>query len=164
MPKVFLILISIFLFYVAYKYFLESRGASKGAIAPEIKTELVNGTPFDLATLRGKYVVLDFWGSWCGPCRTVIPELIKLQKDNRGQFEIVSVALEKQKGAGQNAAKLLGFNWTRQIEEVDAFVALNGIARNYGVVSIPTTFLISPEGKILGRMSVSQIRLELKMN
>ncbi len=147
--------------FLGCKFLIQNGAADAGEKAPEIKGQLISGEGFALEQLKGKYVVVDFWGSWCVPCRPVISELKKLQTENDGTFEIVSVALEKREGAGQKAAEILGLNWKYQIEEVSKFVAFNGTARDYGVTDIPATFLINPQGELVGKMHVAEIRKQL---
>ncbi|MGB0918869.1 MAG: TlpA family protein disulfide reductase, partial [Flavobacteriales bacterium] len=64
-------------------------------LAPEIEAELIDGTPFKLSELRGEYVVLDFWGSWCGPCLRDIPKLMQLHAKYGDKVVFVSVAFER---------------------------------------------------------------------
>ena len=72
-----------------YVYFKPS--VSHGEAAPEISATLLNGSEFKLSALRGNYVLLDFWGSWCGPCRRENPSLVKLYNTFHGQsFEAAS--------------------------------------------------------------------------
>jgi len=64
-----------------YFYITRNSNMDADTLAPEIDTELVDGTPFKLSDLRGEYVLLDFWGSWCPPCRKENPHLVKLHED-----------------------------------------------------------------------------------
>lgn len=152
MPKFLKItlLIAIGLVVLGFVY-LKSKAASEGDLAPDIHTELVDGTDFKLSDLKGEYVLLSFWGSWCGPCRVKSPALIDLHRKYTSKLKIVSVALEKDAGNGVEAAKRDGFTWKYQIEEESRFVMMSSMAQDYGVTEIPTMFLISPEGVLLGR-------------
>ena len=149
---------------IAYYFYRKLPKFNEQEKAPDFVSYTPSGDSIRLSDLRGNIVLLDFWGSWCVPCRPVISELIALQDENNGAFEIVSIALEKRKGAGKKAAEILGLNWKYQIEEVSNFVAFNGIARAYGVTDIPATFLINPKGELVGKMHVSDIRRQIGLN
>ncbi|MFK7786045.1 MAG: TlpA family protein disulfide reductase, partial [Crocinitomicaceae bacterium] len=142
--------------------YIKSKAADDGDPAPEIKTELVNGKQFKLSELKGDYVLLSFWGSWCGPCRVKAPALIAFHQKYKGRVKIVSVALEKEYAAGIAAAKKDGFTWEHQIVEESRFVMMSGTAQDYGVSEIPTMFLISPEGILLGKKSLQEIEEIIK--
>lgn len=136
------------------------------------QSKLINGQPavdftaerFDwqkmkLSDLKGKYVLLDFWASWCGPCRKNNPKIVQLYesfnqadfKDADG-FEIVSVALEKELAPWPKAIKKDKLDWEYHIIDIASGKDLdNGnIAALYGVKEIPATFLIDPDGMIIG--------------
>ncbi len=137
--------------------FLQWRAADEGDQAPEIQAELVNGSNFKLSELRGDYVLLNFWGSWCGPCRTENPELVALHAKYGDELKIVTIALEKDASAGKEVAKMDGFSWKYQIVEESSLVMLSSTAQKYGVTEIPSTFLISPDGILLGRKTFGEI-------
>ncbi len=127
-----------------------------GDLAPDFEVTRIDGNTFKLTQLRGKYVLLYFWGSWCGPCRQEAPALtityMNLQNsefvDGEG-FEIVSVALEKNGDKAHEVASNLGFNWPNQIVEESPFVRMSPLGSMYGVTDIPAKFLIGPDGKIV---------------
>ncbi len=137
--------------------YLKLIAANEGDSAPEIQTQLVDGTDFKLSDLQGDYVLLSFWGSWCGPCRAKAPELINFHKKFESKFKMVSIALEKDAKAGVIAADRDGFTWKYQIIEESQFVMMSSMAQDYGVTSIPTIFLISPEGVLLGEKSLEEV-------
>lgn len=126
-------------------------------LAPDFTTELIDGSSFSLSDLRGKYVILDFWGSWCAPCRRENPSLVQLYKDffnksftdSRG-FEVVTIALEKNMQRWKKAAEKDGFLWHYQIVRQARFVLLDNIATKYNVSSVPTKVLIGPSGAVIG--------------
>ncbi len=131
--------------------------AQEGEQAPDFETTLVDGSSFQLSKLQGKYVLLDFWGSWCPPCRKENPKLVQLHTTYPNQLTIVTVGLEKDATSWKKAAEKDGFVWKNQIVHQNKFVMLSPIARKYGVSEIPSKFLISPEGKLLGKLSFEEI-------
>ena len=145
------------LIYGSFFAFVKLSATDKGDLAPDFEAELIDGTNFKLSSLRGKYVLLDFWGSWCQPCRSANPSLVQLHQKHSNKLHIVTVALEKEKKAGIVVAEKDGFQWKHQIVEQSNLVLLSETARKYGVTSIPSKFLISPDGKMLGEMSFNQI-------
>ena len=130
---------------------------SQGKTAPDFDGELLNGKAFALEDLRGQYVLLDFWGSWCAPCRRDNPNLVRLYQQFNGKdykdakgFEIVSVALEKDDRRWAKAIIKDGLNWPYHLLRTSKLVAMDGLALKYGVKDLPTKFLINPKGEILG--------------
>ena len=129
--------------------------AGAGDNAPNFEATLVDGTEFQLSDLRGQYVLLDFWGSWCGPCRRENPNLVQFYKDHKDEVTIVSIALEKNNDYWKHAIMKDGLEWKYHI--VERFVFTSGIAKKFGVSAIPTKILISPEGIILEAESFEEI-------
>ncbi len=148
-----LIIIGVSAFYLFTKY----AGVDEGEQAPDFEATLVDGTPFKLSNLQGKYVLLDFWGSWCPPCRRENPKLVQLHQKYSDRLTIVTIALEKDSLSWKKASKKDGFLWKNQIVNQNKYVLLSSIARKYGVSEIPAKFLISPEGKLLGKLSFEEI-------
>lgn len=154
-------------------YFIgKSAKKNDGEIAPSISTSLLNGDDFELESLRGQYVLLDFWGSWCGPCRKHNPTVVDLYnqyskaqfKDADG-FTVVNVAIEKDKNRTARAIEKDGLIWPYHIVQESRFVAVDPIARAYKVTDLPTYFFIGPDGKIIGRnMDMSAIKETLEKN
>ncbi|MHA7056154.1 TlpA family protein disulfide reductase [Aquimarina sp. M1] len=130
---------------------------NRGDTAPDFETSLVDGTPFKLSNLQGKYVLLDFWGSWCSPCIKESPQLVTLHKKYPDDLTIVSIALEKDSESWKKVVAKYGYAWKNQIVDQNRFVLLSDIARKYGVSEIPTKFLISPKGNLIGKYSLKQI-------
>lgn len=123
----------------------------------DFETKLVDGSDFILSKLRGGYVLLDFWGSWCVPCRIDNPKLVALHNKYPKKLTVVSIALEKKYEAAIHAAKADGFTWKNQIIEQHLIIRLSSIANAFGVTEIPTKFLIDPEGNIQSNLSFEEI-------
>lgn len=109
----------------------------------------VKGTPVSLSAFRGKYVLLDFWASWCGPCRAGHPELISIYNKFRGdKFEIFAVSLDTKKDAWLKAIEEDKLPWRLVIDAKDASA---DVAKKYNVTQIPQNLLIGPDGVIVAR-------------
>ena len=148
-------LIFVLLVLVYFFYFIPSN--SKGNQAPNFSAELVDGSAFELNDLRGQYVLLDFWGSWCPPCRKDNPNLVNLHKNFHGKkfkdasdFDIVTVALEKDDRRWKKAVEKDGFTWDYQIVKKAKLVLSHPLAILYKVKDVPAKFLIDPDGEIVG--------------
>jgi len=154
--KIFNILFLVVLLFVGWKFFVSNPESKSGKLAPEFTSQLIDGSTFSLSDLRGQYVLLDFWGSWCGPCRVENPKLVTTYNkyknktfDKASGFEVVSIALEKNDKAWKKVADQYGFDWKHQVVEQSKFVMLSGLAQKYNVSNIPSKFLIGPKGNIL---------------
>lgn len=125
---------------------------SGGEMAENFSATAINGEEFSLEELRGDYVMLQFWGSWCGPCRHENPELVKTVTRLNGKLIPVSIAIEKDSTRWQNAIRQDGLNWPHHVmDKTTNTKFLNGpISDLYGVNSVPTDFLIDPEGRVVG--------------
>ncbi|RFZ92110.1 AhpC/TSA family protein [Mucilaginibacter conchicola] len=122
-----------------------------GSLAPDFTQNDVNGKPVSLSSFRGKYVLVDFWASWCGPCRQENPNVVKLFNKYKGKnFTILGVSLDKNTGkdAWLAAIKNDGLTWT-QVSDLQFWNNL--AAKLYNVQSIPANFLIDPQGKIVAK-------------
>lgn len=149
------LLLSLIVAYVVYQY--RQPRFIAGEKAADFTATLLNGQTAQLSDFRGKYVLLQFWGSWCGPCRAENPHLVDLYKKYHEQgFEIFSVAIEQNERRWQQAIAGDGLLWPYHTAEFDQF---NGpIAQLFNIHSIPTTFLINPDGMIIGvRLRPAQI-------
>jgi peroxiredoxin len=108
-----------------------------------------DGKPVSLADLKGKYVLIDFWASWCGPCRIEYPYLKKAYSQFKsGNFEIIGVSLDDKSAVWIQSIKDNGFSWP---EVCDLKGFRNEVAQSYGVAAIPQSFLIDPNGIIIAK-------------
>ncbi|ADB41919.1 TlpA disulfide reductase family protein [Spirosoma linguale] len=125
------------------------KGVSVGAPAPEIALNDTTGTPVPLSSLRGKYVLLDFWASWCGPCRAENPNVVRMYNKFKDKgFAIYSVSLDQAKANWTKAIRNDNLTWTHVS---DLKFWQSAAAQQYGVQAIPATFLLDKEGKIIAK-------------
>jgi thiol-disulfide isomerase/thioredoxin len=135
------------------KPFLENlkrlKGVSEGSEAPEIALKTPAGDVLKLSSLQGKYVLIDFWASWCGPCRRENPNVIKTyaKYKDRG-FEIYGVSLDKDRSAWLKAIEADQLTW-KHVSDLQYWNSV--AAQAYQVSSIPMTFLLDPQGKIIAK-------------
>lgn len=125
------------------------RLAKVGNMAPDFVEKDVTGQPVTLSQYRGKYVLLDFWASWCGPCRQDNPNLVKLYNRFKDKnFIILGVSLDRPDGkdAWLKAIKDDQLTWP-QVSDLKGWES--GVPKLYGVRSIPRNFIIDPTGKIV---------------
>ncbi len=102
-----------------------------------------------LSSFRGKYVLIDFWASWCKPCRQENPKLVKTFQEYKDKnFTIVSVSLDNNKAAWLKAIRKDQLTWTHTS---DLKFWKNEVALQYGVKTVPQNYLIDPTGKIIGK-------------
>ncbi len=116
----------------------------EGTMAQDFTLPDLNGKPLTLSTLRGKYVILDFWGSWCGWCIKGMPEMKKYYEKYNGKFEILGVDCEDTPEKWKAAVEKHQLPWkhVRQSKETQ------NVSDNYGIQGFPTKIVIDPQGKI----------------
>lgn len=120
-----------------------------GSEAPAFTLTDVSGKAVSLASFRGRYVLVDFWASWCGPCRAENPNVVKAYRKYRDKnFTVLGVSLDNSKKSWINAIRQDGLSWT-QVSDLQGWN--NSVAKLYHVNSIPSNFLIDPSGKIIAK-------------
>jgi peroxiredoxin len=118
-----------------------------GSVAPDIRQQTPDGGTFALSDLRGKVVLIDFWASWCRPCRMENPNVKRVYSKYASKgFEILGVSLDKDQGAWVKAIQDDGLPW-KHVSDLGFWS--NAAAQEYGVTSIPYTVLVDRDGKIL---------------
>jgi len=139
--KVFSLFFAIFLFAVAVAQ------PKQGDHAAEIALPAATGDTIRLSSLKGKVVLLDFWASWCGPCRTANKGLAKIYDKFRNKgFEIYSVSIDDDKADWQKAIKQDKIKWL-QVNDPGRWNAKTAV--DWNIYGLPTTYLIDKKGILL---------------
>lgn len=120
-----------------------------GQPAPNFSITSIDGKTINLSDFKGKYTLIDFWASWCAPCRNENPNVVKAfhKYKDRG-FTILGISLDKDKTAWKQAIAQDGLTWTHAGELADF---AGPTVRLYQVEAIPASFLLDPDGKIIAR-------------
>lgn len=120
-----------------------------GAEAPEISLPNPEGETVTLSSLRGNYVLIDFWAAWCKPCRVENPNVVRLYEEySDNNFEILGVSLDRDRNAWLKAIEQDGLQW-KQVSDLKYFNS--EAASDYQISAIPATYLIGPDGKIIAK-------------
>ncbi|MBX9972629.1 TlpA disulfide reductase family protein [Cytobacillus firmus] len=139
-------------------------GLEKGNLAPDFELTDMEGNPVKLSDYRGKAVLLNFWASWCPPCRAEMPHMEKLYNKYKGEnFDILAVNLtntEKNSGDAEKFVKELGLTFTIPMD-------VKGEAgSDYNIMAYPTSYFIDSDGvireKVLGALNEEYMEKEIK--
>ncbi len=124
--------------------------SSSSEMGPEIISKTPEGKTIRLSDLRGKYVLIDFWASWCGPCRRENPNVVKLYNQYKNKdFTIFSVSLDKDAAAWKQAILVDGLIWPYHVSDLKQWDT--PLLQSYNFNSIPHTVLVDKTGKIIAR-------------
>ena len=121
-----------------------------GMDAPDIVMTDPEGVERKLSDLRGQIVLVDFWASWCGPCRRENPNVVRLYERFHDQgFEIYSVSLDNDREAWLKAIRDDRLSWPNHVSDLNGWTSSGG--KTYGIRSVPSTVLVDREGKVVAR-------------
>jgi len=135
------------------KQFIErvtlAKKVAVGSIAPDFTLKTIDGKAISLSSMKGKVLLVDFWASWCGPCRQENPNVVKVYNEfkNKG-FDVLGVSLDNDKDAWQGAIKKDELTWNH-VSDLKGWDS--EVVKSYSITGIPFTLLLDKEGKIIAK-------------
>jgi len=139
---------------IFFTFNLSGQDLKVGDTVPDITMEGLNGQIIKLSSLRGKVVLVDFWASWCKPCRKENPEIVKIYEEYQDQefkngngFTVFSVSLDMKHAAWEKAVTADNLTWKYHVSDLKGWD--NAAAREYGVSAIPQSYLIDGNGRVI---------------
>ena len=132
---------------------------AEGHAFPTLEFAGLSGDQVNLANLKGKVVLIDFWATWCGPCRSVMPDLVETYKEYHDQgFEIIGISLDKDQSQLEKYMQDMGITWQQYY---DGLGWSNKIAKRFGVRGIPHIVLVDKNGAVHFNTDYSQEKAPL---
>ena len=133
-----------------------------GTDAPALSLKSMDGKAVSLSDYKGKWVVLDFWASWCPDCRKDIPDVVRLYKKFHPKgVEFIGISFDTDRAAWEKAVKDSGLEWTQTCELVR--MSKSAVAQSYGVGWIPSMVIVDPDGKVsLSTVTLSKAEAALE--
>ncbi|MCB0570974.1 MAG: TlpA family protein disulfide reductase [Phaeodactylibacter sp.] len=140
------------------KHFYMKPRFINGESTPDFTATTLSGENLQLSALKGQYILLDFWGSWCGPCRAEAPVLKQLYARYNGArfedasgFQIVSIGIEDNEARWRRAIEQDGLEWPYHVLDLASSLRFfnSPVATSFGIKQVPTKYLLNPKGQII---------------